>query len=67
MSCKHTFGYTPDPDNPYDVTSVEVTSSVDSLDRVLEAMEAYLLACGFVFPDGCHVGLEDRGMVGMPE
>jgi hypothetical protein len=59
MSCKHTFSYTPDPSNPHDLASVEVASSAVQLEKVIQAMEAYLLACGYVFPDNCHLGYEE--------
>ena len=67
MSCKHTFRYLSDPDNPYDHTSVEVSSTANELTKVIEAMEAYLLACGFMFPEGCHLGYEEDGVVMLNE
>ncbi len=66
MSGKHTFTYTPNPDNPHDQTSVEVESTAESLHKVIEAMQAYLLAAGFVFPRDTHLDLvedEDLSMI----
>ena len=38
-----------DPDNPYDHTSIRMSTNTVSLDEVLETFENYLRACGFVF------------------
>lgn len=45
----HIFSYSPDPNNPHDQVSVNITVPSDAnLETVLRAMEGYLLACGFV-------------------
>lgn len=60
MSGKHTFNYEPDTVlNPYDVISVKVETQTVQLEKIISAMEAYLLACGYVFPDNCHLGWEE--------
>ena len=60
MSGKHTFTYEPDTaSNPHDETSVTVGTRSESLVKVIDAMESYLLAAGYVFPENCHLGWEE--------
>lgn len=60
MSGKHTFSYESDTaSNPHDEISVTVETKAENLEKVISAMEAYLLACGFVFPENCHLGWEE--------
>ena len=60
MSGKHSFTYVPNEGlNPYDLTSVEVSTTAVTLEQVIQSMEAYLLACGFVLGEGCHLGIEE--------
>lgn len=60
MSGNHTFSYEPDPiSNPHDEITVTVETKAVQLEKLISAMEAYLLACGYVFPENCHLGWEE--------
>ena len=60
MSGKHSFTYVPNEVlNPYDLTSVEVSTTAVTLEQIIQSMEAYLLACGFVLGEGCHLGIKE--------
>mgnify|MGYP001607624787 CR=1 FL=1 len=53
---KHSFSYTADPTvNPHDHLSVQVETQAVTLENMVQAFEAYLLACGYVFPVGHHL------------
>jgi len=53
---KHSFSYAADPtSNPHDHLSVQVETHAVTLENMVQAFEAYLLACGYVFPVGCHL------------
>ena len=60
MSGNHTFSYEPDSiSNPHDEIAVTVETKAIQLEKLISAMEAYLLACGYVFPENCHLGWEE--------
>ena len=63
---KHTFSYTADPTvNPYDHLSVSVETRAVTLENMVQAFEAYLLACGYVFPTRHHLDwVEDDSEIG---
>lgn len=44
---RHTFTYTPDPENPHDHIRSVIETDGEMLEEVLEAMEIYLRAAGF--------------------
>jgi hypothetical protein len=48
----HTFSYSPREGCQYDHASVRVETSAEELSKVLEAVMAYLKACGFQFKIG---------------
>lgn len=47
----HRFTYAPAPDNEHDYITATIESRSVELDDVLVAMEAYLVAAGFVLGD----------------
>lgn len=52
----HTFSYTPDRTNDHDQIMVTIQTQSSQLEHVLQAMEAYLKAAGFVV-DGRQLDL----------
>lgn len=67
MSGKHTFLYEPDVAPHPDEITVLVETKAELLEKVISAMEAYLLACGYVFPENCHLGFEEDEGVSLSE
>lgn len=45
----HKFTYTPNPDNPHDYVTIDMSTSHENLHEVIKAFESYLRAAGFVF------------------
>lgn len=64
---KHTFSYAADPTvNHHDHLSVQVETQAVTLENMVQAFEAYLLACGYVFPTRHHLDwVEDDGDIGL--
>jgi len=55
----HKFTYIPDPNNPFDHVTVDISTSSVDLPEVIKAFEGYLRAAGFVF-DGELEIFEDK-------